>query len=169
MFDKIFEVLAGIWDKLVPFEVINHYDRGVRLRFGKPRGVLEPGFHWKIPLIDQIDSHMVKTTTLNLPEQSLTTKDNQQIVIKVALKYEVKDVQQLLLEVSGPVDALSDMACGIVRNKIIIREWKDCQEDQLLTDISRAIKVEAPKWGLSVVSVTITDLALMRSIRLLSK
>lgn len=169
MLDKLIDIVLEFIDRIVPFVVINYYDRGIRLRLGKPRGMLQPGFHWKIPFADDIITHMVKATTLNLAEQSLTTKDNQQLVIKVALKYEVEDVETLLLEVSSPVDALSDMACGIVRDKVISRNWNECNEDKLTGDISRAVKAEARKWGISVQTVTITDLGLIRSIRLLNK
>jgi membrane protease subunit HflC len=153
----------------MPMVVIPHYDRGVRLRLGKPRGVLEPGLHYKIPFADTILTHMVKATTLNLSEQTITTRDGQSIVIRSVIKYEVSDVETLLLEVSNAVDALSDIVQGIIRDKIIEKDWSELNTSALTGEISRASKAEARKWGITILQITITDLALMRSIRLLNK
>ena len=169
MLDRFLDLLLNFLDDTLPWIVIPHYDRGVRLRLGKPKGVLEPGFHWKIPFADQIPTHMVKATTLNLTEQSITTKDGQNVVVCTVIKYEVSDVETLLLEVANAVDALSDISQGIVREKIMNRNWNECNEESLTGEISRKAKAEANKWGITILQVTITDLALMRSIRLLNK
>lgn len=169
MLDRLIDLLLNFLDDTLPFIVIPHYDMGVRLRFGIPKGVLEPGFHWKLPFADQILSHMVKATTLNLSEQTITTKDGQSVVIRTVIKYEISDVETLLLEVSNAVDALSDIVQGIIRDKIVERDWKDCNNDELSVAISRQSKIEARKWGITILQITITDLALMRSIRLLNK
>jgi regulator of protease activity HflC (stomatin/prohibitin superfamily) len=112
---------------------------------------------------------MVKATTLNLSEQTITTKDGQSIVIRSVIKYEVSDVETLLLEVSNAVDALSDIVQGIIRDKIIEKDWSELNTSSLTGEISRASKAEARKWGITILQITITDLALMRSIRLLTK
>jgi regulator of protease activity HflC (stomatin/prohibitin superfamily) len=169
MLDKLLELVIELLEDVLPFTVIPHYDKGVRLRLGKKRGVLEPGFHWKIPFVDKILSHMVKTKTINLIEQTITTKDKQSIVVKAVIKYVVSDVETLLLEVNDPVDALADMVQGIIRNKIVVRNWDECNEDSLTAEISRASKAEAKKWGLEIKEITLTDLALMRSLRILNR
>jgi membrane protease subunit HflC len=170
MLDKLLELILQFIDDILPFTVIDHYDRGFRLRFGKERGTeLQPGLHWKLPFIDKILSHMVKTKTINLSEQTITTKDKQSVVIQCAIKYEVSDVKTLLLEVNDPVDALADMVQGIIRDKIISKNWEDCNDEALTSEISDAAKKEAKQWGLKIKKVTITTLAIMRSIRILNK
>jgi regulator of protease activity HflC (stomatin/prohibitin superfamily) len=169
MLDKLIDLVLQFIDDILPWTVIDYYDRGFRLRWGKPKGELQPGFHWKIPFADKILSHMVKTKTLNLSEQTITTKDKQSVVIQCAIKYQVNDVETLLLEVNDPVDALADMVQGIVRNKIIVKNWEECNDEKLTGEISGAAKREAKKWGLEILEVTITTLALMRSIRILNK
>lgn len=111
---------------------------------------------------------MVKPTTMNLIEQSVTTKDNISIVAKAVIKYEIADVEKLLLEVNDPVDAISDMVQGIIREKIINRNYSECNDSTLTSEISRSAKIEAKKWGISILDITLTDLAQMRSIRLLN-
>jgi regulator of protease activity HflC (stomatin/prohibitin superfamily) len=166
--EKLIEKLLEVWDQLMPFFVIDYYDRGVRKRMGIPKGVLQPGFHWKVPFADEILTCMVKATTLNTTEQSLTTADNISIVIRAALKYEIEDVETVLLEVNSPKDALSDMVQGIIASKVMSRAWAECTVDSLLPEISRSVKLESKRWGIKVISVVITDLAIMKSIRLLN-
>lgn len=169
MLDKLIDIILQVIDDLVPWVVIPHYDRGVRLRLGKLRGgVMDCGFHWKIPFADQIQTHMVMPTTMNLSEQSVVTLDGTAVVVKAVIKYEVEDVQRLLLEVNSASDALSDMAQGIIRDKLIETAWSDCNNAKLTSDISRAIKMESKKWGIKVLTVILTDLSPMRSIRLLN-
>lgn len=166
MLDKLIDFVLQILDDLYPFVVIKHYEEGVRLRLGKAKGKLEPGIHWKVPFADTILTHMIKTTTMGLYEQTLTTRDWQDVVVKATVKYEVNDVEILLLEVNDPIDALSDMSQGIIRNCIIKRDWATCNEESLETEITQLIKKEARKWGLKVDKVTLTDLGLASSFRI---
>lgn len=168
MLDKFLDLLVEFIGDLLPLTVIPYYDRGVRLRWGKPAGVLAHGRHWKIPFVDVIMVCMVKPTTMNLNEQSVTTKDNVSVVVKAVIKYEIADVEKLLLEVNDPVDAISDMTQGIIREKIINRNYSECNDVTLTSEISRSAKIEAKKWGISILDITLTDLAQMRSIRLLN-
>lgn len=168
MLDKLIDIIVQFANDILPFVVVPYYDKGVRLRFGKPRGALEPGFHWKIPFADDIITHMVKTATIDLSEQTITTKDNQSVVVKAVIKYDVLDVEKLLLEVSGPVEALSDMSKGIIRTILTTKNWSECNDPEIEKQIGQKIKQESKKWGIRVLEVTLTDLALMRSVRLLT-
>lgn len=162
--DKIFEVGGEL---LLPFEVINHYDRGVRLRFGravleneKPK-ILEPGLHWKIPFVDQINSIMVKVSTMDLPTQLVTTKDGKAVLVGSVLKYDVTDVGTLLLEVDSPKAAVEDMAQGILKQAVLDRTWEECNTVDLEKDVTIKVRREAKKWGIDVKSFTLTNLMLI--------
>lgn len=178
--DKLIDILLSYWEKMLPFVVIDYYDRGVRLRWGVPSGavkwrifrtptLLEPGFHLKIPFVDEINTHMIKPTAINLPEQTVTTLDEKSIVVKAVIKYEVRDAEKLLLEVDGPVDALSDMIQGIIRTTLIQLEWKDCNNTELANVITKKSRNEARKWGIEILEITLSDLGLIRSIRIIHK
>lgn len=166
MFEKLIDVILQFIDNIKPWVVVPIYDCGVRLRWGLNKGVLNPGFHWKIPFADEILTHMVKTTTINLSEQTITTKDWKGIVVKGVIKYEVDDVEKLLLEVNDPIDAISDMAKGLIRTAFISSDWKDCNNDIVANEITKKVRAEAKKWGIAVKEVTLTDLGEMKSFRL---
>ena len=58
-------------------------------------------------LKEHTDEHMVKPKTINLIEQTITTKDYKSVVVKSVIKYETADVVKLLLEVNDAADALA--------------------------------------------------------------
>jgi membrane protease subunit HflC len=165
--ERIVEKIMDLGEELLPFEVIDHYHRGLRLRFGNHvGGILEPGFHWKWPFADRIIWDMVKMRTFDLDEQSVTTKDWKSVVVKGVIKYEIKDIVKSLLETNGPVDAVSDMTRGIIRNAITDRNWDECNGTELSKDVKEKAKKEADKWGIRILEVTLTDLSESPSFRI---
>ncbi len=168
MLDKLIEFLTGFIGEMKPYIIIEHYNRGVRLRLGKLSKVLEPGIHFKIPCIDTCIEITVKPTTMNLSMQTITTKDWKSVAVESVVKYEIKDVTAVLLEVFGPKHALADLTKGIIRNSITERDWKDCNGPELTKEIKEKAKREADKWGLRVLDVTLTSLAEVPSVRVIN-
>lgn len=168
MLDKLIDVILTFLDQLLPITVINQTDKGVRLRFGKFKQVLEPDWHYKIPFVDEIVKHTVLWTTLSLPSQSLTTKDGKDIVVKGVIKYRIDDIETFLLEVWDAVDAISDMAQGIIFDIVKEKTWDELQTLDLKPLITRKVRNEAKRWGIEVETVTLSDLAKIKSIRLLN-
>lgn len=167
MFDKLIEWIISIWDQLLPYVIINQQDNGTRLRFGRFKEILQPGIHWKLPFFDHIAEQTIVWTTHSLPAQSLTTKDGKDIVIKGVIKYRVVDMKTFSLEVWDAIDAISDMTQGIIFDIVKERTWDELQHDNLKTKITRLAKNEAKRWGIEIETVTLSDLAKIRSIRLL--
>lgn len=168
MLDRLIDFLLTFLDQLLPFTVINQTDKGVRLRFGKFKEVVEPGIYYKVPFADEIMKHTVLWTTISLTSQSLTTKDGKDIVVKGVIKYRITDIQIFLLEVFDAVDAISDMAQGIIFDIVKEKTWDELQAIDLKPLITRKVRNEAKRWGIEVETVTLSDLAKIKSIRLLN-
>jgi len=69
---------------------------------------LEPGIHFKIPLVDKVDKVPVTLTTLHIPAFDVLTVDNQKVSLEINFNYTVpkNKVYHLMYEVgkSGNVD-----------------------------------------------------------------
>ncbi len=169
MFDKLIEFIIGIIDKVMPFWIVKQTDNAILLRFGKYSRTLQPGFYWKWPFADEIISHHVMTALLSIPVQSLTTKDGLQIVVKAVVKYKVDDVKPLLLEIWDSTDAISDVTQSIIKKQIHIRTWQQCNDDDIDNEITKKLRVEIRKWGISIENVTMTDIGITPSIRLFNE
>jgi regulator of protease activity HflC (stomatin/prohibitin superfamily) len=168
MFDKLIEILTHWWLQLTPVIIIRDYEEAVLLRFGKFSAVLKPGMHFKIPIFDEVIDQHVVVTTLSLDAQSLYTKDKQNIVVKGVIKYRIADVKIFLLEIWDAQDALSDMSSSIIKNVIMSMTLDECTDAELDNTLTKKVRVEARKWGVEVQQVTLTDLAPIRSYRLIN-
>ena len=168
MFDKLIEIITHWWLQLTPVIIIRDYEEAVLLRFGIFNKVLLAGMHFKIPIIDEVIDQHVVVTTLSLDAQSLYTKDKQNIVVKGVIKYKIVDVKTFLLEVYDAQDALSDMSQSIIKNVIMSMTMEECTDMELDNTLTKKVRVEARKWGVEVQQVTLTDLAPIRSFRLIN-
>ena len=168
MFDKLVELLTNWWIEIKPIVIIRDYEEAVLLRFGKFKKLLKPGIHLKIPMFDEVIDQHVVVTTLSLDAQSLYTADKQNIVVKGLIKYKIADVKIFLLEVWDAQDALSDMSQAIIKNIIMSMTLEECTDSELDNTLTKKVRVEAKKWGVEVQQVTLTDLAPIRSYRLIN-
>lgn len=168
MFDKLIDLLAQWWNFLMPAVIIPDYEEAVLLRAGKFKKVLKPGFHVKLPIIDEVVSHHVVVTTLSLSAQSLYTKDKQNVVVKGVVKYKISDVKVFLLEVFDAQDALADMTQSIIKNIIISLPLEACIDPEIDNTLTKKVRVEAKKWGVDIQQVTLTDIAPIRSFRIIN-
>lgn len=166
MLDKLVDIALAFGQNLIPCTVVDHYEKGVMLRFGKFRKVCEPGFHWKAPFIDKVLTQTVVPTTMNLGSQSLTTLDGKTVVVAAVVKYKITDIETLLLEVYDAVDAIGDMTQAIIKECVMQKNWADLQGTEIDDLITEKSKKEAKKWGLGIIRVTLTDVGIIRSIRL---
>jgi len=168
MFDRLIDVITEWWAYLMPAIIIPNYEEAVLLRNGKFIKVLGPGFHVKLPIFDEVISHHVVVTTLSLSSQSLYTQDKQNIVVKGVIKYKIADVKIFLLEVFDAQDALADMTQSIIKNIIITTPLEQCLDLELDNLLTKKVRVEARKWGVEIQQVTLTDIAPIRSYRIIN-
>jgi regulator of protease activity HflC (stomatin/prohibitin superfamily) len=158
--------LSEIWEQLKFWYVVREYEGCIILRWGKFTKESDPGFHWKFPWIDEVMTCQIATETITVSSQSLTTQDGQNIVLSAVVKCNISNPKKYLLEVKDVPSAISDIAQGKIKNIVMLKTWDECRGD-LDGEITTAVKSEATKWGVRVQFVTITDLALIKTIRLI--
>jgi len=168
MFEKLIEIITNWASLLAPFVIVNPYEEGVLNRVGKFKKVISPGIHFKIPILDEVVTQYTVTTTLSLPAQSLYTIDKQNIVVKGVVKYKISDVKIFLLEVYDAQDAISDMTQSIIKNIIMSKTVEECIDPEIDNILTKKARVEVKKWGVEINQVTLTDLAPIRSFRLIN-
>ena len=165
MFDKLIDFLIQFGKDLLPFVIVEQWNGAVHLRFGKFVSVRYPGIHVKLPFFDSIIETPVITQTVNLPAQTLTTLDEKGIVLKALIRYRVTNVKDYLLGVMHANDVLIDTTMGMIRDIVEVTNWVD------LVDINEYITAEVKefveKWGIEIEKITITDLAIVKTFRIL--
>ena len=168
MFERIFDFLASFWNVLRPWVVVDEYEGGVILRFGRYHRVLTPGLHWKVPLADVPVTTSTVITTMALRPQTLTTRDDLTIVISAIVKYHIEDVRAYLLDIWDSADVLNDVTLGAIKEIVALVDYGDLQRKEIEDDVLRTVQEEAKKFGVHVHKVTFSDLGRVRSIRLIT-
>lgn len=167
MFDKLIEFVLTFIEQLLPVSIIKQYEMGALLRFGKYKRVLEPGIHFKIPMVDDVDVYTVVTTTLTLPPQSIITKCGKNVVARAHIKYKVSDLSIYAIQVVDATDALSDTTSGVIFSVIREHTLEELRTLDIGKVITKKAKTAALTWGINLMKVTISDFSEMRSYRLL--
>jgi regulator of protease activity HflC (stomatin/prohibitin superfamily) len=168
MFERIFDFLASFWNVLRPWVVVDEYEGGVILRFGRFHSELMPGLHWKLPLADVPVTTSTVITTMALRPQTLTTRDDLTIVISAIVKYHIDDVRAYLLDIWDSADVLNDVTLGAIKEIVALVDYRDLQRKEIEDDVLNTVQNEAKKFGVHVHKVTFSDLGRVRSIRLIT-
>ena len=164
MLDKLVDLLVRFGMDMLPFVIVEQWNGSVQLRFGKFIKVLYPGIHFKIPFFDSVIETPVITQSVNLPSQTLTTLDDESIVLKSIIRYKVSNIQTYLLSVMHANDVLIDTTQGIIRDVVERTTWNDLVDvNETITD---KVKEYVVRWGIEVEAVTITDLGIVKSFRI---
>ena len=91
---------------------IKQNEVGYVTRFGKvqnaEKGPLQPGLHFKVPVIDDADEISTSTDTVKIPAMKAFTRDTQEVMLQISITYNVPPASayHLMYEVgrSGNVD-----------------------------------------------------------------
>ena len=164
MLDRLVDLLVRFGMDMLPFVIIEQWNGAVQLRYGKFIKVLYPGIHFKIPFFDSVIECPVITQSVNLPSQTLTTLDEQSIVLKSIIRYRVSNVRTYLLGVMHANDVLIDTTQGMIRDVVELTTWDDLVD--VNETITNKVKDYVTKWGIEVEAVTITDLGIVKSFRI---
>ena len=164
MLDKLVDLLVRFGMDMLPFVIIEQWNGAVQLRCGKFIKVLSPGIHFKIPFFDSVIETPVITQSVNLPSQTLTTLDDESIVLKSIIRYKVSNIQTYLLSVMHANDVLIDTTQGIIRDVVERTTWNDLVD--VNETITNEVKEYVVRWGIEVEAVTITDLGIVKSFRI---
>jgi hypothetical protein len=168
MFDRIFDFIADAWEWLIPWVVIDAYEMGVVLRWGKFSRVVSPGLSFVWPLgIEDVKYETVVRQTVYLDPQSLTTSDGKSITVAGIIVFEISDIRKYLLDIDDGEDDMSNMVYGIISDCVEDTEWKDITSPAFNGRVYAKASLECNKYcGVFVIGIKWSDKATARNIRL---
>ena len=166
MFDKLITLLQEFWQQLSPFYIIDLWEKGLHLRFGKFHTISDAGIHLKIPFFDSVWKQTVVTQSIQLHPQSITSLDYKNIVVRAIVRYDICDTFLFLTQLAHPTDVMIDTTGSMIREIIEERNWEDLVDIE--NELTEKIGAKLKQWGINIERVTLTDLAEIDSIRLIS-
>lgn len=166
MLDKLIDFIVTFIKDILPFKIVDQWEQGVHLRFGKFYRVVYPGLSWKFPFFDQVWVTPVITQTVNLKPQTVTTLDDQTVVLSSIVRYHIVDVEKFLLGVMHANDVLVDTTQGIIRDIVESTSWDDLVD--LGQTVLPEVNGEVEKWGIKVQLISFPDLGMITTYRIIS-
>lgn len=146
------------------FRMVNQYERGIILTFGKFSNVREPGLTWIfVPLgIQRMIRVDIRVKAVDVPDQEAITKDNISVRINAVIYYRVVDAAKAVLEVEKFDYAVSQLAQTTMRNasgEVQLDELLGNRE-QISQRIQEVVDRASDDWGIKVQNVELKDIQL---------
>ncbi len=109
-------VLVILFLVLTSIRQVNQYQRGIKLRFGKFAGVVQPGWRIIWPVIESMVKLDIRIKAADVPYQDTITKDNISCKINAVIYYRILEPDKAFLEVEHVMNAVSQLAQTTMRN-----------------------------------------------------
>ena len=140
---------------------ISEWQRGIKLRFGKFHGVLEPGISWVIPGVDSVSDVVdMRIRSTSFSAEKTLTSDTVPVNVDAVLFWVVTDAKQAVIEVEDYLQTISWAAQTTLRDVIGQTELVRMISDRKAIDeeLRKIIDAKTSDWGITVQSVEIRDM-----------
>ena len=145
------------------FRVIPEYQRAIFFRFGRVRGEPKgPGLIFKMPLVDKLVKVNLRVEVVDIPLQSVITKDNVTIQVDAVVYFQVIEPVRAVIGVDNFRFASQRIAMTSLRS-IVGRYELDsllAHREDVNSELRATIARTTAEWGVEVRQVEIRDITL---------
>lgn len=158
-------ILLIVWPAI---RIVQQWELGVVLRFGKLVGTRKPGFNVIIPWVDRMIKVDLRIETLVLEPQEVITRDNVTVHVDAVVYFKVIDAQKAVINVRDYVKATTQMSLTTLRSVLGQSELDEllAHRDRINTRLRDIIDTHTEEpWGVLVVTVEVKDVLLPQSLQ----
>jgi regulator of protease activity HflC (stomatin/prohibitin superfamily) len=148
--------------------VINQYQRGVVLRFGRLREASRgPGLTLLMPVADRLQKVNMQVITMPVPAQEGITRDNVTVRVDAVVYYRVTDPVKVVVDVQNYDAAIAQVAQASLRSIIGKSDLDDLLSNRERLNEGLELMIDSPAlgWGVQIDRVEIKDVALPESMK----
>jgi len=142
---------------LFGIRIIRPTQRGLIERMGKYRKFAQPGFHWIIPIIDQIYKINITEIMIDAQPQEIITNDNLNASVDAQVYFKIKDdeenVKRSQYNVNNVQRQIVNLARTTLRNIIGTMTLKSANSERgkINSELHEVLIKETSTWGIDVV------------------
>ncbi|MCE5296986.1 MAG: SPFH/Band 7/PHB domain protein [Euryarchaeota archaeon] len=155
----ILVIIAALAITVNGIKIVRPYEQAIYMRLGKYVRILNQGFNYVTPLVNEVIKIDLRTQVMDVPRQEVITKDNSPVNVDAIIYTKVIDPQKAFFEVTDYRSATIYLAQTTLRSII-----GDMDLDEILSSREkinlrlRDILDEATdKWGVKVEAVEIRE------------
>lgn len=144
------------------FIVVSERESVVKERLGKFQGVLQPGFHFMVPLLDRAAYRQeMREQAIDVPPQMCITKDNIQVEVDGIVYLKVEDARDASYNISDYRLAAINLAQTTMRSEIgkLGLEETFSEREKMNESIVREIDKASAPWGIKVLRYEIKGIS----------
>ena len=152
-------VLVGFY-LLFAVKVVNQWEKAVLLRFGRFRGLREPGLFWMIPVVDSVATFVdQRVRATDVTAESALTRDTVPVNVDAIVFWLVWDAEKAILEVESFFDAIYLASQTALREAIGRHDLAELitEREKLGQQLQQILDEKTNPWGITVQSVEIRD------------
>jgi regulator of protease activity HflC (stomatin/prohibitin superfamily) len=147
---------------IIGLRVVDQYERGVVLTFGKYTGTRQPGLTWIFVGVQKMQKVDLRITTTDIPQQEVITKDNVPVGINAVVYFQVESAEKATLNIKDFTLAVSQYAQAALRDVIggIELDILLSEREQISLEIKKIVDVATGEWGVNVTDIKVQDIEL---------
>lgn len=147
----------GILTLFKAVRIINQGEKGIVLRLGKFRSVVEPGLNLVVPYIETLMTVDVRERVINVEPQKVITKDNVAVTVDAVIYYKVVDPVKAEFEVEDFDTAATTLAQTNLRNVVGDKTLDETltARDIINTTLRNVLDEATHGWGVKVTRVEV--------------
>ncbi len=159
---EIFFAIPLILLLIYSIKQVNQYERGVKFRFGRYVGIMNPGWRIVLPILESWIRIDTRVKAVDVPDQEAITLDNVSARVNAVIYYRIQSADRAVLEVENFFFAVSQLAQTTMRNVVGETSLDDLlsKRNEVADKIQKIIDQATDPWGVKVESVELKDIIL---------
>jgi regulator of protease activity HflC (stomatin/prohibitin superfamily) len=159
-------IAVGVY-LLFAIKIVDQWQKVAVLRFGRYRGLREPGIVFIIPIAERLSRYVdqrVRVTTVNA--ESTLTKDTVPVNVDAIVFWLVWNAEKSILEVEDFMQAIALSSQTALRESIGRHELAQMvtERESMGRELQKILDEKTTPWGITVQSVEIRDVRIPQSL-----
>ena len=142
---------------IIGIRIVRPTERALIERLGKYKATVDAGFNWIIPVVDRLIKVNITEQMIDVPSQTVITKDKLNADVDAIVYYQVKDVKASIYNVDNHAHQLSSLARTTLRaviGKMTLTEANE-NRDEINGSVEKVLIKETTSYGVEVLRVEI--------------
>lgn len=160
------EFLQWFFESVRILIVVQSFETGIRIRFGKKVKKLSSGVYFRLPYFDSIYIQESRLRIVALPLQTLTTKDGKTITLNGSIGYLISDIEVLYDNLYHPEISIQNIAMANITSFVYDKRMEDLKINNITESVMD--KLKRLDYGIDFKYFEITNFAVVKTYRLIT-